>query len=802
MPSKLPEEIPYTRASFDGPLGADPDDGDGEGSFDPRRLIAAVWRQRFLVAGFTLAGFAGGFALSRVVKPTYEAQATIQVPAAPRGFGVQNPLRSTPLFDAAGWVELVKSYQVLDAVVRERRLFLVPMGIADAPYIEGIQLAEDFAPGLYSVTSVESGRLRLMSGAGEVLEEAAVGDSLGLSRGLRWVPSPLLPGRSVQFQVLGLRDAAVRLGNDLVTRLPPDGALMRITLRGPDSRGTAATVNAVAAQFVVVANSLKTDRLNTVTGVLSAQLDRARSELAAAEEALERFKINTITLPNDRGSAIAPGLAETRDPVKDAFFRLREERGELVRDRDALVRALAESSAASDSSQALLISLGTITSARQNAELTSSVTLLVSKRADLRQMRVAFSSAHPPLRALEREIAELEGVVIPQQVRAVIGNLNQRIGDLDQRIASSSRELQQIPARQTEENRLERDVDIRRNTFTELQAAYEQARLAELSSAPDVRLLDTAVPPNQPLQNQVFILIAGAGMLGFGLGLGLALVLDRFDKRLRYPDQVTRELGLPILGALPLLKTRRDGSPDPEDAEHIIEAMRSVRLGLLLAHGTAGPFATTVTSPGSGDGKSFVSVRLARSLAQSGRKTLLIDGDNRRGYLHRTLKGTRTPGLMEVLQGEAKRSEAVQHLDAEGFDFISCGAHRRAAPELLSSAEMTKLMMDLRGEYQAIVIDSPPLGAGVDPLVLGSLCGSMVLVFRNGVTDRQLAESKLQDLERLPIRILGAILNDVAATGVYRYYSYLPGYRTADEGERGDEEPKVKGGVKKLLGQR
>jgi tyrosine-protein kinase Etk/Wzc len=94
---------------------------------------------------------------------------------------------------------------------------------------------------------------------------------------------------------------------------------------------------------------------------------------------------------------------------------------------------------------------------------------------------------------------------------------------------------------------------------------------------------------------------------------------------------------------------------------------------------------------------------------------------------------------------------------------------------------MAQLVGSLRTEYQAIIIDSPPLGAGVDPLLLASLTGSMVMVLRTGVTDREFAESRLSDLHRLPIRVLGAVLNDVKAEGIYRYYSYLPGYRAEDE---------------------
>lgn len=97
---------------------------------------------------------------------------------------------------------------------------------------------------------------------------------------------------------------------------------------------------------------------------------------------------------------------------------------------------------------------------------------------------------------------------------------------------------------------------------------------------------------------------------------------------------------------------------------------------------------------------------------------------------------------------------------------------------------MTQLLAELRARYQAIIIDSPPLGAGIDPLILGQLSGSIVMVLRNGVTDRAFASARLEALQRLPIRILGAVLNDVKASeGMYRYYSYLPGYRSEDEVE-------------------
>jgi Mrp family chromosome partitioning ATPase len=108
----------------------------------------------------------------------------------------------------------------------------------------------------------------------------------------------------------------------------------------------------------------------------------------------------------------------------------------------------------------------------------------------------------------------------------------------------------------------------------------------------------------------------------------------------------------------------------------------------------------------------------------------------------------------------------------------------QSAPELLGSPAMLQLLMSLRSAYNVILLDSSPLGAGVDPLVLGTASGSLLVVLRSGVTDRELAEAKLDALDRMPIRVLGAILNDIRPGGYNRYYHYqyyTPGYETRDE---------------------
>ena len=145
---------------------------------------------------------------------------------------------------------------------------------------------------------------------------------------------------------------------------------------------------------------------------------------------------------------------------------------------------------------------------------------------------------------------------------------------------------------------------------------------------------------------------------------------------------------------------------------------------------------------------------------------------------------SRKPGLTDVLAGEASLEAALRTTAHSGLTFLACGSRTHTGPELLSSPTMSKLLVELRGRYDAIILDSPPLAAGIEPYVLGSVSGNLLLVLRMGLTDRELAEAKLDALDRLPIRVLGAVLNDVRSTAQYVRYAYaLEGYELRDEKE-------------------
>jgi tyrosine-protein kinase Etk/Wzc len=207
-----------------------------------------------------------------------------------------------------------------------------------------------------------------------------------------------------------------------------------------------------------------------------------------------------------------------------------------------------------------------------------------------------------------------------------------------------------------------------------------------------------------------------------------------------------------------------------------------------FAHGAAGPVILAVSSPAQSEGKTLVTTNLAVAFAEMGKRTLLVDGDTRRGDAHRLLGLSRKPGLIDYLR-DRSHGDIIQTTEYTNLEFIGCGTRGTSTPEFLASHRMAAFMGTLKRAYDVILIDCPPLAAGADALVLAGLSGELAIVLRTGSTDKRLAIAKLETLSRLPIRILGAILNDVEPrSDHYGYYgSYLPGYEARQEDEAAEE---------------
>ncbi len=258
---------------------------------------------------------------------------------------------------------------------------------------------------------------------------------------------------------------------------------------------------------------------------------------------------------------------------------------------------------------------------------------------------------------------------------------------------------------------------------------------------------------------------------GLFVGCGLAFLRDKMDKTLQTPEEMSRYLGLPVLGTTTSSHTVKPA----QFAEHIASDYQTIRtnLGLLSAGGI--PKRLAVCSPGMREGKTTFAVNLATSLAKSGKKVLLIDGDLRKPdvrYMLNVPNGS--GGVQEVLRGEDP-GKVICTVPGSGLQVLAANARSLADPyELLASSTAALQIEKLSREYDHVIIDTPPALAFPDALVWAKLTDAVVLVgYAGQTTAPDLAETK-DRLSRIRARVVGAILSNVRAEqGLYRYnYGY------------------------------
>jgi capsular exopolysaccharide synthesis family protein len=729
------------------------------------------------------AGTALGLVATRFIKPQYVVNARIWIASgSPMGRENDGPVAANAVLAQSAWAEFLRTGRVSEPVVSQLSLYLTPENPADSSVFSGFTVNQGgMRAGAYSLEVDNAGRKYTLSTAdGQVVESGFVGNPIGAKLGFNWQPAreTLGRGRSIDFTVVTPREAALELISRLTATIPAGTNFLTLTLTGDEPHRTAATLNALTQQFVDVAAELKRSGLTAFANTLDSQLAYAEKALKESESALQTYRVNTATLPTESSPA-AGGIARTEPQVYTNFFSQKAEYDDIQRDRQALER-IAAAARRGEVDASSIMAVPTVKGDPGAANLRNAVTELWNLEAKIRTQKQFYTENYEGVKELEAQAKTIQTQTIPQAAAAMIAQLKLREGDLRERTEAASRDLKAVPTRSIEEARLQRQMDQNVRLYTSLKARYEDAKLAEASAMPDISVLDSAVAPLRPQNNTAPRIVLIALAASIGAAVLLALLLDQFDRRFRYPEQVSKELGLDIIGAVPALRRTRGGELNPEEASQVVESFRSIRLNLRHAFPGRGPVIFTVSSPGAGDGKSLVASNLAMSFAEAGYRTLLIDGDIRRGALHTAFEVDQRPGLLDYLAGEAPRAEVLKPSAYENLTVIPCGTRRRRGPELLTAPGMTELLADARTKFDAIILDSAPLGAGVDAYALGTATGNMLLVFRAGATDRKLAQAKLAVLDRLPVRMLGAVLNSIEAEGAYQYYQYIYGY-SADE---------------------
>lgn len=395
------------------------------------------------------------------------------------------------------------------------------------------------------------------------------------------------------------------------------------------------------------------------------------------------------------------------------------------------------------------------------------------------------------LSALEQQRAELRQRYTDHH--PMVAALSAKTEKLIQRQTEMTARLRGLPTTEMDSARLTRDVKVATELYVSLLGRAQQLRVAKSGAISDAVVIDKALFPFRPSAPKPQLVLVLATLLGLGAGLAAALGGKSLARGTQDSEEVERGTGLPVIAAIPRSESQlelarsavRHGQValpvlselDPEDPA--IENLRALRTSLQFA--LAGPQRNIVAVLGSGPevGKSFVSVNLAHVLAAADRKVLLIDGDLRRGRLHRYFGVARRPGVADVVLGTASLDDAL--LKIGRLDVLPAGTLSPNPAELLAGSSFEKLLAEASRRYEIVVVDTAPILAVADALIVARLASVNLLVYRAlkspvrevGIAVRRLAHSGIQ--------VQGIVLNDVREErgmyGLYRTHEWRPKLR-------------------------
>lgn len=288
------------------------------------------------------------------------------------------------------------------------------------------------------------------------------------------------------------------------------------------------------------------------------------------------------------------------------------------------------------------------------------------------------------------------------------------------------------------------------------------------------------------------IVLAIGGLVGALLGFGLGCLVDLADKTFHNPDEIIRALGMPLIGHIPVISQAKryqleNSSIEPavctyhRPKSQVSEAYRAVRTALFFSARGSKSTVIQVTSPTPGDGKSTTAANLAVSIAQSGKKVLLLDADMRRPRVGQIFGVNAKEGFATVLSGESFWKDVVYECsEIEGLSILPCGMKPSNPAELASSPQVKLLIDQLRSEFDFVIIDTPPLLAVTDPCPIATRVDGVVVCMRIKKNVRISAERAIEVLRNLGANIVGVVVNGVGAqTGYgsqYTYGAYRAGY--------------------------
>ena len=589
---------------------------------------------------------------------------------------------------------------------------------------------------------------------------------------------------------------------ELAVQQEPKASIFILRVTSADPKYSQLFADACMSEFLEFKREMRGETSQRTVDAVAKQLTELEKAIADLDQKIFEFKQeNNIVFLQEQGNYVGSYLVDLNKQL--AELRKEAQLLDLMNIDQTLEREAqgTEGVSAKDGSGSAALMEG------PQSEYIQTKRQLQRAKARLEQMSKYLRPKHPKILALKDEITRNERkleIVRQQSQEAVLEKrqaIQLQISNLEKIVAESEGKALEVGRKMAEFEKFKTERERQKQLYDSLLGTVQNVNVSQDVSQFDVNILEQATPAISIKPGFARSLLLGLGV-GLILSGGLLFLLDRFNDRVSTVVELTEHFTEPIYGQVPEEVPDADGRLpllNPQDTRHVYaESFRNIRSSLRFvgSDGQKKNRVILVTSPTPGDGKSTITANLALTLSfATTNKILLIDGDMRRGGLHRLFGLDGEPGLAEVLGGQTDWRKVIQPTRYKNLFFLSAGEPAGHPGELIFSAACENMMEELRKEFEVVIFDTAPVLAVDDTPSLAPKVDGTLVLYRAGRTSCRLMRNSLEALYSRNAKVLGIIFNGVDPKqpeyGYYKYTEYY--YSKTVSRKRGAEAPAPNG---------
>jgi succinoglycan biosynthesis transport protein ExoP len=528
---------------------------------------------------------------------------------------------------------------------------------------------------------------------------------------------------------------------------------IRLNYTSTNPKLAAQIVNAVAHQYLTSQLESKFQKTQQVNQWLQEKLSDLKTRVQTSDNAVQAYRRDKNLLTNATGTNVVnQQLSDLNTQLALAAADAAQKRGALQQFQSTVKAGISRAEATPE-----VLASTTIGQLKVQESVVSS--RLANEEATL-------GSKHPTILKSKQELAAIQGS-ISVEIQKIIGNMATQAQSADYRVQQLHADLAKLSVTAQQNNQaeiqlqqLEREAQANRFLYENMLNRFKETSESQDIQQPDATVIAQAVVPlnpsfpNKPLYT--FMAFLGSACLG----LSFALLAERFDHGFRTGAQIENETGVASLGMIPNLSGKKVVDELIKRPTSVFsESVRSIRVNAFNVDRP--PRVVLVTSAAPDEGKSTTAFSLARAAAQSGQRVLLVDCDWRRPSLHHIMGVKNNMSLLDVFEGKALARDIVHIDDHTNMQFISARYGVPNPNDLLGGKQMLAFLNEVTEIFDLVVLDTPPVMAASDAVVLSRLVDAVVFVVLWEATPRQMVVNAIKQLQRAEARFAGTVVNRV-----------------------------------------